>query len=35
VPVLAHRVVLRHGGGGIEGAREAIERVVAACRVPV
>ena len=35
VPVLAHRVVLRHGNSGIEGAREAIERVVAACPVPL
>jgi MoxR-like ATPase len=35
VSVLAHRVVLRHGSSGIEGAREAIERVVAACPVPL
>jgi hypothetical protein len=33
--VLAHRVVLRHGNSGIEGAREAIERVVASCPVPL
>ena len=35
VPVLAHRVVLRHGTGGIEAGREAIERVIAALPVPV
>ena len=35
VPVLAHRVVLRHGTGGIEAGRDAIERVVAALPVPL
>jgi MoxR-like ATPase len=35
VPVLAHRVVLRHGAGGIEAGRDAIERVVAARPVPL
>ncbi|MEE8138211.1 MAG: AAA family ATPase [Thermoanaerobaculia bacterium] len=33
--VLAHRVVLQHGGGGLEATREAIERVVASVPVPV
>ena len=35
VPVLAHRVVLRHGSGGIEAGRDAIERVVASRPVPL
>jgi MoxR-like ATPase len=35
VPVLAHRVALRHGNGGVAGARDAIERVVAATPVPL
>jgi MoxR-like ATPase len=35
VPVWAHRVVLRHGSGGIEAGRDAIERIVAACPVPL
>jgi MoxR-like ATPase len=35
VPVLAHRVALRHGNGGVEAARDAIERVVAALPVPL
>jgi MoxR-like ATPase len=33
--VLAHRVVLQHGGGGLEAAREAIERSVFSVPVPV
>jgi len=35
VPVLAHRVVLERGGGGLEEGRKAIERVVASIPVPV
>jgi MoxR-like ATPase len=35
VPVLAHRVVLRHGTGGSEDGRAAIERVVAGRPVPL
>jgi MoxR-like ATPase len=35
VPVLGHRVVLRHGGMGSEAGGAAIERVVAARPVPV
>ena len=35
VPVLAHRVLLRHGVGGVGAAREAIERVVGTQPVPV
>jgi MoxR-like ATPase len=35
VPVLSHRVVLRHGAGGIEAGRDAIERVVASRPVPL
>jgi MoxR-like ATPase len=34
IPVLGHRVVLRHAAG-MDTAREAIERVVAAQPVPV
>lgn len=35
VPVLAHRVTLRRGGGHLEEQRDAITRLVAAVRVPV
>ena len=36
IPVLAHRVVLRHGaGGGAEATRAALERVVASRPVPL
>ncbi|HYG64574.1 MAG TPA: MoxR family ATPase [Thermoanaerobaculia bacterium] len=35
VPVLGHRVVLKRGGAGLEMARKAIERVVAATPVPL
>jgi hypothetical protein len=34
-PVLAHRVVLKRGGGDLDGARKAIERVVAGAPVPL
>jgi MoxR-like ATPase len=34
-PVLAHRVVLKRGGGDLDSARKAIERVVAATPVPL
>ena len=35
VPVLGHRVMLKRGSGGIEEAREAIRRVLAATPVPL
>ncbi len=35
VPVLAHRVVLRHGGAGGDATRAALERVVASRPVPL
>jgi MoxR-like ATPase len=35
VPVLSHRVVLRHGGLGSDATRAAIERVVASRPVPL
>jgi MoxR-like ATPase len=35
VPVLAHRVALRRGGGGTEATRAALERVVASRPVPL
>ncbi len=36
IPVLSHRVLLRQSvGGGIEGGRQAIERVVASVPVPI
>jgi MoxR-like ATPase len=35
VPVLSHRVVLRHGGGGTDATRAALERVVASRPVPL
>jgi len=35
VPVLAHRVLLRHGVGGVEAARQAIERVAGTRPVPI
>jgi MoxR-like ATPase len=34
-PVLAHRVVLKRGASDLDGARRAIERVIAATAVPV
>jgi len=34
-PVLAHRVVLKRGGGDLDSARQAIERVVAVTPVPL
>jgi MoxR-like ATPase len=35
VPVLAHRVTLRRGSGGVDAAREAVRKVVAGIPVPV
>jgi MoxR-like ATPase len=35
VPVWAHRVTLRQGAGGVQAARDAIERAVAAVAVPL
>ena len=35
VPVLAHRVVLKRGGGDLTAARHAIERAVRAVPVPL
>ena len=36
IPVLAHRVVLRHGGGGgADATRAALERVIASRPVPL
>jgi len=36
IPVLAHRVVLRHGGGGgADATRAALERVIASRAVPL
>jgi MoxR-like ATPase len=35
VPVWAHRVTLRQGAGGVQAARHAIERAVAAVAVPL
>ncbi len=35
VPVLGHRVMLKRGSGGIEEAREAIQRILASTPVPL